>query len=234
MSDPLVFLPGLLSDARVFEPQIAALSRHLPITILPTGRRDTAEEAATEILEALPGKVSLCGMGLGGVIAIEMLRLAPSRIGKIALINTSAQADTPNEAAAREPKMVAAKTGRFGEIVREEFAPAFFHPSPRRTDLVVRMTEMGRTLGAEAYLRQARLMQKRKDQQAMLRKSIVPALIVCGTSDPTIPVRRHEFLAELMPKGHLALIDGAGMIPTLEQPEVVTTALRSWLNLPPL
>ena len=93
---------------------------------------------------------------------------------------------------------------------------------------------MGRTLGAEAYLRQARLMQKRKDQQAMLRKSIVPALIVCGTSDPTIPVRRHEFLAELMPKGHLALIDGAGMIPTLEQPEVVTTALRSWLNLPPL
>ena len=138
------------------------------------------------------------------------------------------------EAAAREPRIVAAKSGRFGEIVREEFAPAFFHPSPRRTDLVVRMTGMGRALGAEVYLRQARLMQKRKDQQAMLRKSMVPALIVCGTSDPTIPVRRHEFLAELMPKGHLALIDGAGMVPTLEQPEVVTSALRSWLNLPPL
>ena len=151
MSDPLVFLPGLLSDARVFEPQIAALSRHLPITILPTGKRDTVEEAATEILEALPKKVGLCGIGLGGVIAIEMLRLAPERIGRIALINTSAQADTPNEAAAREPRIVAAKSGRFGEIVREEFAPAFFHPSPRRTDLVVRMTGMGRALGAEVY-----------------------------------------------------------------------------------
>jgi pimeloyl-ACP methyl ester carboxylesterase len=234
MSDPLVLLPGLLSDVRVFEPQIAALSRHLPITILPTSKRDNVEEAATEILEALPNKFSLCGLGLGGVIAIEMLRLAPERVRRIALINTSAQADTPNEAAAREPKMVAAKSGRFGEIVKEEFAPAFFHPSSRRTDLVVRMTEMGRAIGAEAYLRQAKLMQKRKDQQAMLRKSMVQALIVCGASDPTIPVRRHEFLAELMPKGHLALIEGAGMIPTLEQPDVVTTVLRSWLNLPPL
>lgn len=234
MSDPLVLLPGLLSDARVFAPQIAALSRHLPIMVLPTGKRDAVEEAASEILETLPSKVSLCGMGLGGVIAIEMLRLAPERIGRLALINTSAQADTPNEAAAREPRIVAAKSGRFLEIVKETFGPAYFHPSPRRTDIVVQMTEMGRAIGAETYLRQERLMQKRKDQQAMLRKSKVPALIVCGASDPTVPVRRHEFLAELMPKGHLALIEGAGMIPTLEQPDVVTTALRSWLNLPPL
>jgi pimeloyl-ACP methyl ester carboxylesterase len=234
MSDPLVLLPGLLSDARVFAPQIAALSRHLPIMVLPTGKHDAVEDAATEILEALPSKVSLCGLGLGGVIAIEVLRLAPERIGRLALINTSAQSDTPNEAAAREPRIVAAKSGRFFEIVKQEFGPANFHPSTRRTDIVVQMTEMGRAIGAETYVRQERLMQKRKDQQALLRKSMVQALIVCGGSDPTIPVRRHEFLAELMPKGHLALIEGAGMVPTLEQPDVVTTTLRSWLNLPPL
>jgi len=92
--------------------------------------------------------------------------------------------------------------------------------------------DMARTLGPEVYIRQARAMQRRKDQQVTLRRCKVPALIMCGAFDTICPVKRHEFMAELIPYARLHVLENSGHLPTLEQPDETTAALRSWMKQP--
>lgn len=94
------------------------------------------------------------------------------------------------------------------------------------------VTEMAQTLGPEVYIRQSRAMQRRKDQQATLRRCRVPALVLCGAHDTLFPVKLHEFMAELIPYAHLHVLEGSGHLPTLEQPDETTAALRGWMEQP--
>lgn len=81
-------------------------------------------------------------------------------------------------------------------------------------------------------MRQSRALQRRRDQQKTLRGCKVPALVLCGVHDALCPVKRHTFMAELIPYAELRVIEGAGHLPTLEQPEATTAALRHWLAQP--
>ena len=94
------------------------------------------------------------------------------------------------------------------------------------------MAAMARDLGPEVFLRQIRALQRRRDQQATLRKCKVPALVLCGAHDGLTPVKRHEFMAGLIPYAELRVIEEAGHVPTLEAPEAVTEALRAWMGQP--
>jgi pimeloyl-ACP methyl ester carboxylesterase len=94
------------------------------------------------------------------------------------------------------------------------------------------MAEMARDLGPQVFLRQVRALQKRRDQQATLRKCKVPALVLCGAHDRLTPVKRHEFMAGLIPYAKLVVLDDAGHVPTLEAPDAVTQALREWMDQP--
>jgi pimeloyl-ACP methyl ester carboxylesterase len=105
-------------------------------------------------------------------------------------------------------------------------------PTTDKVDLVRQLTEMGRDIGPEVYVKQARAMQRRKDQQATLRKITQPTVVICGRHDGQYQLKRHEFLAELIPYAQLNVIEGAGYLPTLESPEAVSDALRSWMKAP--
>ena len=120
MAEPLVLLPGMMCDARLFGPQIAELSAEMAVTVAPVTRGERIEEIASGLLDLLPKRFALAGLSMGGIVAMELLRRAPDRITRIALMGTNPLAETPVIAAAREPQIVKVRSGRLMEVMRDE------------------------------------------------------------------------------------------------------------------
>ena len=232
MIDPLVLVPGMMCDARIFSHQLMHLSRERAVMIAPITQGDTIDDIALSLVDQLPGRFALCGLSMGGIVAMELLRRLPERISRLCLMGTSPLAETPGEAAAREPMLIRAQAGQFGDVMRDTMRAEFLAPTPQRMDVLNRFWQMGEELGSDLYVRQSRALQRRKDQQATLRKSRVPTLILCGEHDGMVPVRRHEFMSELMPNARLQVLPEAGHLPVWEQPAATTAVLRDWLAAP--
>lgn len=232
MTEPVLFLPGLMCDSRVFSAQITALSRRWPVMVAPLGPGERIEDMAAAILSMAPAKFALAGLSMGGIVAMEVLRRAPERVTRLALLDTTPLAATPVEAAAREGWLVSARAGRLDDAMAGELPPDALAPGPGRAGIQAKIATMGRSLGPQTYLRQARALARRTDQQATLRKLRQPALVLCGAHDRLTPPKRHEFMAELIPFARLAVIEGAGHLPTLEAPAEVTRALIDWMGQP--
>ena len=232
--EPLVFIPPLLADARVFAHQIQDLSRDHAVMVAAPTLGERIEEIASEMLHQTPAKFALIGMGLGGMVAMELLRRAPDRITRLAFIGTTAQADTPDVAASREPHIIAAKAGRWDDVLAHEINSTWMAPEADKVGLVRLLNDMGRDMGRDVYVRQARALQRRKDQQATLSKITQPTVVICGRHDGQFRLKRHEFLAELIPGAKLEIIETAGYLPSIEAPEATTEVLRRWLKLPML
>ena len=112
MNEPVVFLPGLMCDARLFGPQIAELSSDRAVMCAPISQGERIEEIASDLLDVLPTKFALAGLSMGGIVAMEILRRAPERVTRIALMDTNPLPETPQAAAAREPQIIGARSGR--------------------------------------------------------------------------------------------------------------------------
>ena len=222
----------MLSDARVFAPQVAELSRERAVTVAPVHSAERIEEVASSLLDVLPSRFALAGMGFGGIVAMELVRRAPKRVTRLALMDTSPLAETPQEAGAREPQINAARMGRFKDVIDQEKPASLLAAGPERARIAALLRDMATDMGAEIFVRQARAMQRRKDQTAAMMKLEQPLLVLCGAEDPVMPPKRHEVLAELVKGARLVVIEGAGHVPTLEQPAAVTDALRDWLGSP--
>jgi len=232
MAEPLVFLPGMMCDARLFGPQIAELSSEFSVMVSPVTRAERIEEIASGLLDELPQRFALAGLSMGGIVAMELLRRAPDRITRLALMDTNPLAETPQAAAAREPQIVKVRTGRLQEVMRDEMLPAYLGPGPFRAEISELVLDMADALGPETFVRQSRALQRRRDQQGTLRKCKVPTLVLCGEHDALCPVKRHTFMAELIQGAELRVIAGAGHLPTLETPAETTQALRDWMRQP--
>lgn len=232
MAEPLVFLPGMMCDARLFGPQIAELSSQFSVMVSPVTRAERIEEIASGLLDELPQRFALAGLSMGGIVAMELLRRAPDRITRLALMDTNPLAETPQVAAAREPQIVKVRTGRLHGVIRDEMLPAYLGPGPFRDEVSELVLDMADALGPEVFLRQSRALQRRRDQQGTLRKCKVPTLVLCGEHDALCPVKRHTFMAGLIHGAELRVIAGAGHLPTLETPAETTRALRDWMRQP--
>ena len=221
-----------MCDARLFGPQIAELSSEYTVTVAPVTRGERIEEIASGLLDELPHRFALAGLSMGGIVAMEILRRAPDRVTRLALMDTNPLAETPAVAAGREPQMVRVKAGRLREVMRDEMKPNYLAPGPYRNEVLDLVMDMAEALGKDVFLRQSRALQRRRDQQSTLRKCKVPTLILCGEYDALCPVKRHTFMAELIPYAELRILTDAGHLPTLERPDATTAALRDWLAMP--
>jgi len=232
MSPPLVLLPGLMCDARVFAEQILELSRDTVVILAPITGESRVEALASGLLSRLPARFALAGIGLGGQVAIQIAARAPDRVERLCLIATSPLPETPAMAAAREPLIVAARSGRLDDVLRDCLKPERLAPGPGRPEVLGQFRTMGADLGVEVFVRQSRALQRRGDQQGSLAKCKVPALVLCGAHDTVLPVKRHEVMAALMPNATLKVLENSGALPPLEEPAAVTAILRDWLGAP--
>ncbi|WP_264210154.1 alpha/beta fold hydrolase [Leisingera thetidis] len=230
--EPLVLLPGMMCDGRIFDAQIRTFSGSMPVMVLPLAGGDTVEKIAARMLAHLPPRFSLAGMSMGGMLAMELVRRAPERISRLCIMGASPLAETPEQAADREPHIIAARSGRLEDVLRETLPMEALAPGPGRLAVHNLFCHMGMELGPELYVAQARALQRRPDQQATLRRVHVPTLVLAGEHDTITPVAKLQLLAQLVPVAQLEVIPEAGHFPVLEQPDAVNRALLRWLAVP--
>lgn len=221
-----------MCDTRAFAVQSDAIGLTRPVMSMPLTEGERLEGMASEILVHAPAKFALVGHDLGAMVAIEVVRRAPERVTRLALIAGSAQAETPKDAAARDPQMIRAKAGRLEEVMREEVIPPQIAQGPHRLAVTGLMADMARALGPLVFQRQSRALQRRQDQQSTLRRIRVPTLVMCGARDALVPIKRQQFLADMVPGATLSVVDDAGHVPMLDQPEATSAALDAWLGAP--
>ena len=233
MNEPLLFLPGMMCDARLFAPQIAALSHARPImTAVMTGH-DRIETLAAGILVNAPPRFALAGLSLGGLVAMEMIRQAPERITRLALMDTNPKSENPDFASQRDPQIAKVQAGHLRRVMQEEMIPHYLADGPDGAQIADLCMDMAETFGPQVFADQSRALQTRPDQQDTLQKIKVPALILCGEDDRLCPLHRHELMHGLIPGSTLSVIKGAGHLPTLEQPDTTNMALAHWLKRSP-
>lgn len=231
MSDPIVFIPGLMQDARVFLPQMVGLGADHSVQVaLPLF--DTVERSGEAILASAPAHFALVGHGLGGIVALDIIRRAPERVSSVVFLATDPLSEAPQIAAAREARMVAARAGRLRQAMAEEVPEASLSDGPDRSAILALVEDMAFGLGEGVFLRQSRALQRRPDQQKTLRRTLLPALFLAGGQDGVVPLRRQEFARDLMPNSALKVLQDVGHLPMLEAPEEVTRAIAQFLAGP--
>jgi pimeloyl-ACP methyl ester carboxylesterase len=225
---PLLLLPGLLNDAELWREQIAALSDIAHCTVGDQSRGETMHAVVDHVLAQAPPRFALAGFSLGGFVAQQILRVAPERVLRLALIDTSFHADSPERAAQRQSQQSSVRLPGtfhgFGDKLMRSYIDA-----SRLDDyvLVQRVRDMTARLGAEVFLRQSAL--DRADGHDVLAGYRDPLLIVCGANDRITPLAISEEMHALVPGSTLVVIPDCGHLAPMEQPDAVSTALRAWL-----
>lgn len=230
--EPLVLLPGMMCDGRIFDAQIRTFSGSMPVMVLPLAGGDTVEKIAARMLSHLPPRFSLAGLSMGGILAMELVRRAPERVSRLCVMAASPLAETPEQAADREPLIIAARTGRLEDALRATLPMEALAPGPGRLEVHNLFCHMGMELGPELYVAQARALQRRPDQQATMRRVHMPTLVLGGAHDTLVPPAKHELLAQLIPEARVEIVPEAGHFPVLEDPDAVNRALLHWLAAP--
>ncbi|MEX3015456.1 alpha/beta fold hydrolase [Gymnodinialimonas hymeniacidonis] len=230
MQSPLLLLPGMMCDARLFQPQFTAFSATRPVMTAPLSGASTIPELAAHIFGAAPERFALAGLSMGGIVAMEMARQAPERIERIALLDTNPLAEPPDRAAAREPQIADVRAGGLRRVMRDEMKPNYLADGPNQGAILDLCMAMAETLGPAVFESQSRALQIRPDQSDTLRGLNIPALVLCGAEDSLCPLERHTLMRDLLPDATLEVIEGAGHLPTLEQPDATNAALLRWLE----
>lgn len=226
---PLVLLPGMMCDARLFGAQVEVLSETRDVQVMGL-YGDTVAEIAAHILDNTPDRFALAGLSMGGIVAMEVLRQAPDRVAGLALLDTNPLAEADHIKERREPQITKVRQGRLEAVMRDEMKPFYLTDGPEHDRILDLCMDMAMALGADAFVSQSRALQSRPDQSETLSASHVPTLILCGRDDRLCPVSRHTLMKDLMPHATLHIVENAGHLPTLEQPKETTDALIRWLD----
>lgn len=225
---PLVLVPGLLCDERLWGDLPAALAPRAVQHALPT-QAATLPELAAGVLATAPERFALAGLSLGGIVAMEVLAQAPDRVERLALLDTNPFAETETIRQHRLDQIERALAGDLQGIVRDEMKPQYLADPGNRPVLDLCMA-MARRLGPEVFRRQSLALRDRPDQSATLARFRKPALILMGEQDRLCPRDRHDRMQALMPHARLVVIPAAGHLPPLERPAPTLAAFKEWLH----
>ncbi len=231
-SDPLpvVLIPGLTCTARLYTEQIPALWQFGPVTIADHRRDDSMAGIARRILAAAPPRFALAGLSMGGYIAFEIMRQAAGRVAKLALLDTGARADVPEQTERRRVVIGLAKEGRYAEIPDLAF-PIYVHRNRHGDEALKRIVRtMAEETGVEAFFRQQQAIITRPDSRPGLAAIACPTLVLVGEGDEATPPELAREIAAGIAGSRLVVIPDSGHLSTLEQPAAVTKALVDWLR----
>jgi pimeloyl-ACP methyl ester carboxylesterase len=228
--EPLLLLPGLLCDARLWQDPAIALSDIAASVVADLTRDDTIAAMARRALDEAPARFALAGLSMGGYVALEIMRAAPERVSRLCLMDTSARPDTEEQRRRRRGLISIARQGRF-KGVTPRLLPQLLHPD-RLGDaaLAEEVMDMATRIGQAAFLRQQQAIMGRPDSRPTLGAIRVPALVIVGEGDQLTPPCLAEEMAASIPGARLAVIPESGHLPPMEKPDATAALLREWLQ----
>jgi pimeloyl-ACP methyl ester carboxylesterase len=233
--ETVVFLPGLLCDRAVWEPQLAALPGRCEGLVADYGAADSLTAMALAALASAPPRFALVGHSMGGRVALEVLRSAPERVMRIALLDTGYQARPAGEAgeaeAAKRYGLLESARSHGMRVMGRDWIQGMVHPRRLQDRALIEtlLAMIGRKT-PEIFAAQIRALLDRPSAEAVLRAIRCPALVLCGREDGWSPLARHEEMAGMIAGARLAVIEDSGHMVTVERPEAVAAALAGWLG----
>jgi pimeloyl-ACP methyl ester carboxylesterase len=226
---PVVLVPGLNCSARLYAEQVPALWRFGPVQVADHTRDDSMDAIAARILTHAPPRFALAGLSMGGYIALTIAREAPARVSKLALLDTSARPETPEQSERRKPQIALAQDGRFAEVPALQF-PVFVHRNRQHDEALKRRVRvMAEETGAEAFLRQQKAIMTRPDMRPLLASIACPTLVLVGDGDELTPPQLSEEIAADIAGSRLVVVADCGHLSTMERPDAVNGALVEWM-----
>lgn len=233
---PLLLLPGLLCDAAVWRHQCAALDG-IECIVPDYGMADTITAMAKVALASVSAPhFSVAGHSMGGRVALEIARLAPERVARIALLDTGTAALAGGAAGEREVAgrhallNIAASQGM--RAMGMQWARGMVHPDHLDAPVFAEILSMIERKTVDEFTAQINALIHRPDAGAVLAALDCPVLLLCGRDDAWSPLARHEEMHRLCPASHLEVIEHSGHMTTMEQPQAVSSALRAWVSQP--
>ncbi len=226
----LVMLPGLLLDQRLFAAQIDALGSSVPVQVPDLGQDASIGQMAERVLAAAPARFALCALSMGGYVAFEIMRQAPERVTRLALLDTQARPDTEAATQRRRDLIALSERGYF-KGVTSRLLPQLIHPDQQRdAALVAAIHAMAISIGKDGFVRQQQAIMGRPDSRPDLPGIGCRTLVLCGRQDLLTPPELHEEMAAAIPDASLVVLPQCGHLSPLEQPALVTAHLRWWLT----
>lgn len=232
-SGTVVLLPGMMCDARLFAFQADRLRadshNHLKIHVPALVGAVSVPELARNMLGKLPSSFALCGLSMGGILAMEICAQAPHRVERLALMDTNPLAETKDGAARRNRQVADVRAGKLKQVMAEEMKPHYLADSPNKQTHLDLCMAMAVSLGNKVFIDQSLALRDRPDQTDTLRAVRCPTLILYGKDDRLCPPERHYLMQELIPHARLVEVNGAGHLPPIEAPVATYTHLSDWL-----
>lgn len=232
MSTPLVFLPGLVCDAAVWAPQIPHLGRSALVVDYGV-TADIGAMAELALAMAPPGRFALAGHSMGGRVALEVVRRAPGRVDRLALLDTGASPLPEGEAAENERRFrmnLLALARREGmRTMAAEWARGMVHPSRIGGPVFEAVLDMFERHSADVFEAQLKALLGRPDARPVLAQVACPTLVLTGENDDWSPPAAHRQMQQAVAGATLVVVPQAGHMTTIEAPEAVTAALAGWL-----
>lgn len=225
----LILVPGLLCDRDLWAHQRAHLDDIADIRIADVTGHDSMAALAEAVIADAPERFALAGLSMGGYVAHAIMERVPERVSRLALLDTSAIADSPETLERRRVLIEMSKVGKFRGVT-DRLLPLLVHPDRLSdTELTDRVKKMAEHVGPEAFFRQQTAIMGRPDRRAQIAGYDLPTLVLCGREDALTPLALHEEMAAAIPGARLAIVEQCGHLSTMERPHAVTALLRDWL-----
>lgn len=226
---PLVFLPGLLCDERLWRDQARDLADIADSTIPDLTLDDSVGAMAKRVLDAAPERFALAALSMGGYVAFEILRQQPERVTRLALLDTSAAPDAPERTAQRLAGMESLRLGRFFGVTAR-MLPQLVHARHVHGTVGEEVKAMAKRVGGDAFLRQQTAILERPDSRGVLGSIVVPTVIGVGDSDVMTPPAESALIHRGIAGSELHTFASCGHLPPMESPEETSDLLRRWLT----
>lgn len=228
---PLLLVPGLLCTELLWRAQVEALADVAdPMVTVAQREHEDVGAIAEAILASAPPRFALAGLSFGGYVCFEIMRRAPERVLRLALLDTSARADEPEQTERRKALIALAQSGRFLGVTDRLLPLLIAGARLKDAALVADVKRMAQDVGRDAFLKQQKAIMARPDSRPTLAAIACPTLVLCGREDRLTPLERHEEMAAGIKGARLVVIDDCGHLSTMEKPAEVNAAMRAWLT----
>jgi 3-oxoadipate enol-lactonase len=239
----ILFVHGYPLNHTIWEDQINSLEgyRRIAPDLRGMGKSDApdlgygmniyaADLAA--LLDALGiDDVVLCGLSMGGYVAFEFLRHWRSRVRGLVLVDTRAEADTPDARRARDAAAVTARERGAGAIAESMISKMLSPESQKDADLVERVQAMMAATPVAGMVGALSAMRDRESSEALLPTLAgVPTLVIVGEDDTLTSPDHARAMAHAIPGAQLVVIPGAAHLTPLERPAQTTKVMREFLT----